>query len=260
MESNKNKVTDVFGLAPYGDAIKIAVEKSFEGASALLSRICLPAAEELGLMMKDKVRFWRLKNILSIINKAEGKIAITAENTTLSIHPRVINEIMETGSWCDDDSIQEMWAGLICSACSPGNNSDRNLLFIQTLKLLTTTQAKLINHICTLCKVAIHQSGLLQGVDFMLTLEEVKRVTEVQDLDQLDSELDMLRSRELIGRGTGGGGFIINSGVLVADLTATAFLLNFFAKTQGFQGSLWEFYLPQTVEVDILGNPINSSQ
>ncbi|MEO6902899.1 MAG: hypothetical protein ABI315_07070 [Bacteroidia bacterium] len=67
------KSTDLLGIAPYGETIKIAVEKGFGAAEAVLSRICLPAAEELGLMFRDKVRYWRLNNIINVINKLEGK-------------------------------------------------------------------------------------------------------------------------------------------------------------------------------------------
>ena len=55
MENNKRDTADIFGLAPSGEAIKISVEKSFDAAQSVLSRICLPAAEELGLMFQDNL-------------------------------------------------------------------------------------------------------------------------------------------------------------------------------------------------------------
>lgn len=244
MESNKNKVTDILGLAPYGDAIKIAVEKGFEGASALLSRICLPAAGELGLMYQDKIRYWRLKNIIRIMETAEGKFDFS--NDQLQIHPRVIHEIMEEGSWCEDNTLQNMWAGLLSASCDV-QVSDSNILFLKILKHLTSTQAKIVNLICSTCKVRQYNNVLIQGRSVILTIEELFELTGIGNIEQLDSELDNLRANDLI---TFGGGFQVGDNPLVAKLKPSAFLLNLYAKTQGFQGSLIGFYKDRLIEED----------
>jgi hypothetical protein len=65
---------DVLGLAPYGEALKTVVEKSFEGLYGFLSTTFQPAVEEFGYMMKDKVRYWRLRNALKVMAKAKDRI------------------------------------------------------------------------------------------------------------------------------------------------------------------------------------------
>jgi hypothetical protein len=246
MESNKNKITDVFGLAPYGDAIKLAVEKGFEGASALLSRICLPAAGELGLMYQDKLRHWRLKNLISILNKAEGKLLFDGKD--LQIHPRVMHEIMEGGSWCEDSTMQDMWSGLLSISCETGQGSDNSLLFIQTLSKLTSIQAKIINHICENCKVRLHPNSLITGKIIILNLEELFFLTKCNDIQTLDTEMDNLRANDLISSLT--GGFVAEENPLIAKLRPSAFLLHMFAKTQGFSGDVKDFYKERIVEND----------
>jgi hypothetical protein len=53
------------GLKPFGEATKILAQGTVDGASAFLSRICLPAAEEFGIVLKDQVRHWRNQNVIT---------------------------------------------------------------------------------------------------------------------------------------------------------------------------------------------------
>jgi hypothetical protein len=45
-----------------------------EGAGAFLSKVCLPAAEEMGLLFRDRVSYWRALNLAKILKKAESKL------------------------------------------------------------------------------------------------------------------------------------------------------------------------------------------
>ena len=63
---------DLLGIKPIGEAINAATKAAIDAASAFLGRICLPAAEEFGLLIRDKISFWRLKNFLKISEKAEN--------------------------------------------------------------------------------------------------------------------------------------------------------------------------------------------
>jgi hypothetical protein len=250
-KANKGFPTDFLGLAPYGEALKLTIEKGFEGASALLSRMCLPAAEELGLMLKDRVRYWRLKNIINIVNRVPGKIGVDNNTLQLTVHPRIMNEVMENGSWCDDESLQDMWAGLLASSWN-ANGDDANILFTQKLKNITTIQAKVVKIICEQCNVTLHDSGLIEGRNVQLTLDQLINITGCDDVNQLDSELDSLRANELISSGVfeRGGGFNALDNPLVANLRPSAILLHLHAKTQGFSGQLKTFYQSKLIPFD----------
>ena len=66
------KTTDVLGLAPYGEAVKVIAQGVVDGAGAFLSRICLPAAEEFGLAWRDRIAGWRQRNAILITAKGAG--------------------------------------------------------------------------------------------------------------------------------------------------------------------------------------------
>ncbi|WP_342331744.1 hypothetical protein [Pedobacter sp. FW305-3-2-15-E-R2A2] len=243
--NNKPNVNDLLGLAPYGESLKLVIEKGFDAASAVLSRICLPAAEELGLMYRDKIKFWRLKNIIKIIDKSKNKIDFLDSELQLSLHPRIANELLEHGSLCDDDKLQEMWSGLLFVSIEIGESNDQNLLFANALKQLTAIQARLINHVCQNCKVKVCGNGLLIGGKMKMDLLEITNITGCSDIHQLDAELDSLRTSNLIL-----GGFSMSKDPIEAELRVSAFLLALYSKTQGYKGQLLDFYSNQIADGD----------
>ena len=55
MPNEEQGKRDLFGLAAYGETLNTLAKGVVDGAGAFLSRICLPAAEEFGLLLRDKV-------------------------------------------------------------------------------------------------------------------------------------------------------------------------------------------------------------
>jgi hypothetical protein len=255
MEDKKeNTSTDLLGIAPYGEALKIAVEKGFNGAEAILSRICLPAAEEIGLMFRDKVRYWRLNNIIRIINKSENKIDFSNGQLELTAHPRVIKEIIENGSWCDDDGIQEMWAGILASSCNEINGDDSNLIFVNTLKQLTKNQVSILNFICQNCKIRVDKNGLLFADHIEVSFDELCSIIGSKNLHQIDAELDYMRSNELLMNEQNafgcvhGAGFVFGEEKITAHLEPSPFAINLFIKGQGYKGQPKDYFKVEYIE------------
>ncbi len=137
--------SDILGIKPIGDAINTVTKAAVDAAAVFLGRICLPAAEEFGLFLQDKVWNWRRNNIVKIIQKAERMLS---QDSDQYAHPRIVYEIIERGSWIDDNEVQEMWAGLLSSSCTKEGKDEINLIFIHILSQLTTTEVKIINLIC----------------------------------------------------------------------------------------------------------------
>jgi len=171
--AEKNEVTDVLGLAPYGKALNTLTKGALEGAGAFLSRICLPVAEEFGLLLKDKVSNWRKQNAVEITLMAKD-ITDTRDNSeTIHAHPRLVMKIMEEGSWSDSTDVQKMWAGLLASSCSMTGKDESNLLFINILSKLTSTEARLINYFSGKCNKKLSQCGLIHSEGFSPSVEEL---------------------------------------------------------------------------------------
>ena len=239
---NENKSLDIFGIKPLANAIDTTVTKSFEGIESFLKLVCAPALEEIGFLLKDKIRNWRLTNILVILEKAKNKMEFSNDMLQIKAHPKIALSIIENGSLNDNDEIQNLWAGLFVSSCSNNGQDDENLIFVDILKQLTVLQAKIINHSCEKTRKIIYSNGLIMSEDLNIDFTELVNITNITDIHRLDRELDHLRSLELIGSGIGSGGFNLSDENLSADITPSALSLNLYLKCQGFNGNPKEFW------------------
>jgi hypothetical protein len=231
---------DIFGLAPYGEALKVAVQGAVDGASAFLGRICLPVAEEFGLLLRDRVVAWRALNAAKIAEKAEAKLRSSGNTDGLHAHPRVVGAIIEYGSWADSDDIHEMWSGLLASSCTADGTDEENLLFVNILNELSSSEARLLSFACLNAPKTTTPQGLIIGEYFVATPEKLFEVSGLMDIHRLDRELDHLRVLGMIE-----GGFDVSLGVTEpspVDVTPTALALNMYVRCQGIRVSAVEYF------------------
>jgi hypothetical protein len=234
---NEKKSTDIFGIAPYGEAINTTVKKTFKGVESFLKAVCMPALDEVGLMLKDQVRYWRLINILKIIEKAKGKVEFNGDQLELKAHPRVALAIIENGSLNDDDEIQNLWAGLFASSCIDSEQTDENLIFVDLLKQLTNNEAKILKYACEKTRKIIHKNGLVTAERFYCQCDELISLTGNRNIHSIDRQLDHLRSLELIV-----GGFDAQDQNLIADISPTDLALNLYVRSQGSTKTTSEYW------------------
>lgn len=233
--SEGNKSLDVLGLQPISESIKIVTQGTVDGASAFLGRICLPAAEEFGLLLRDKISSWRANNAVKITNKAQRILERKANGLAVSAHPRIIYTAIENGSWAEDDFMQNFWAGILASACTPDGKDESNFIFMNFLSQITSNQVRIIDHICKNVKTYKGSTGLILCERFEMSVDELLRVSGIKEIHQLDRELDHLRGLELIYEGLTHDNF-------KANVTPHSLCLQFYVRTQGYVGSPIDFF------------------
>ena len=231
-----SKSTDLLGLAPYGEAIKVVAQASVDGLGAVLGRICLPAAEEVGLAFRDRVAGWRKRNATLIALKADQ---LLAGAPGLHAHPRSVLQIVEHGSLTDDAELQEMWAGLLASSCSADGQDESNLIFIGLLSGLTSSQVRMLNDVCEKSNKRLTSAGWLMADREIYTAGRLVELTGISDFHRIDRELDHLRSLGLLGERAG---FLVNAQDKIADLTPTTLGLQMFARCCGSRESPEAFF------------------
>lgn len=192
------KSLDLLGLKPISGSIKIVTETSARDASKFLHAICYPAAEEFGYLLQDQVKWWKLKNISNIAIKAKNNLNINDDEIDLTASPRIVNSILENGSWIDDDKIQDMWAGLLASSCSKDGKDESNLIFINLLSQLTSSEVKILNYICNNSKKNITMHSIIYANELSLSLRTLQKMSGVVGIHNLDREIDHLRSLGLV--------------------------------------------------------------
>lgn len=138
---------DIAGIKPLSKAVESATVKTVDGLGAFFGAICMPAAEEFGLFLKDKVAAFRQENLTKIAEKTQKKIRHQKIEASGQANPILVKEVIEQASWCEDERIQSMWAGLLAIASGTTAAADDSLIYIDILKRLTPFQAHLINEI-----------------------------------------------------------------------------------------------------------------
>ena len=178
-------------------ALTTLAHGTVDGASALLSRICLPAAEEIGLLLRDKVHDYRSKNILNITKEAES-ILDKYSGQTMHAHPRLVAEIMDHGSWADDDAVQKKWAGLLISSCDTTGKDDSNLIFIDLLRQLSNAEVKILDYSCQHSNKIVINIDILSCNQLIISGKIIAEISGVSDAHRIHRELAHLRTLGLL--------------------------------------------------------------
>jgi hypothetical protein len=228
---------DLLGIAPVGRAVERVTDSVLRGTDALLGRICLPAAEEFGLLLRDKVSGWRQQNVLSTVTKAQPLLeAAASENRHAP--PRLIIESLNHASWADCEEVQQMWAGLLASSCTTDGNDDSNWIFINLLGQLTAVRAGILKTACEAAPKTVQPNGLIGAEALHRTAEELIALTGCADVQRIDRELDHLRVLGLIQFGFHAG-FAKEA---LADIRPTALALHLYVRAQGSLQSPIEYF------------------
>jgi hypothetical protein len=234
----KDNSLDILGIKPIGNAVEKTTSKTLDGASAFLSRICLPAAEEFGLLLQDKVKSWRSNNAKKILEKAEEKLSKESELNDKKAHPLIVWKILENGSWCDHEELQSIWAGLLASSCDKTGQDDSNNMFINIISQLSEVQVKIINYACANATMKLTKTKIVRAEKLKIDVEDLKDITKIDCINRLDRELDYLRSISIINELEGG----FDTEHLVANITPSDMAIQLFIRCQGFIGDPKEYF------------------
>lgn len=229
---------DLTGIGQFGKAVNTLAQGAVDGASAFLSRVCLPAAEEFGLALQDQVRSWRMNNMVKILNRAEQKTIEQGLGENAKVDPRLMFKVYEEGSWVADDVVKDMWAGLLASSCSEDELDDSNLIFVNMLSELTSVEVRILNYVCEHSRKMCTAGGLVIAQDYMrIEREHLYKIAMVNDIHRLDRELDHLHSLDLTD-----GGFATPGDASFVSLIPMGLGLQLFVRAKGSGQSPMEFF------------------
>jgi Abortive infection alpha/Protein of unknown function (DUF2806) len=121
------------------DAGEIIKSGAGEKIADLVNKLAGPLAEEVGMMLGDKVRVYRVKNWIKTVEKTERLLRV-AKLPANAVPPRLFLPIMEASSIEDNETLQDMWAGLLTAASQDTDAVSPS--FVETLKQLTPDEAR----------------------------------------------------------------------------------------------------------------------
>ena len=152
------------------DISSTAVEKGLDIAKGFADKLVLPSIEELGLLVKDQISYWRFKNQIKILNKA--KTLCEKNNVSIkSIPPKILCPYLENASLEDDDELQDKWAALLVNMVDSRLNI-QNHVFPYILSQLSKDEFNLLESVFT------EKERRIEGLTYELTdfLENRSRI------------------------------------------------------------------------------------
>ena len=120
-----------------------------QGAKDFLQKVITPPLEEVGLLLADKVKLWRFKNQINILNKAEAHLK-NKNIKTRKVSLKILVPLLEACSYEEEEELQDKWAMLLSNTVK--ENSDINsTLYTHILSQLTSKDAEIFSVIYNHC-------------------------------------------------------------------------------------------------------------
>ena len=120
----------------------IVVEKSLDIAKSFLDKLMLPAVEEVGLLLKDQISFWKFKNQVRILNRAK----LICEKNDISPKPisiKLLDPFLQNAALEENEELQDKWAILLSNLVDSEQNIE-NHVFPFLLGQLSINEFKFI--------------------------------------------------------------------------------------------------------------------
>ena len=114
------------------------VEKGLEIAKDFLDKLVMPSVEETGLLIKDKVTYWKFKNQVKILNKAKEYCEKHGINPK-TVSFKLLVPLIETSSLEEDELLQDKWAILLGNLVDSDQNIE-NHVFPYILGQISTNE------------------------------------------------------------------------------------------------------------------------
>lgn len=107
----------------------------------MIAKLLGPTCDYLGEEVRNLVEK-RCKNIGSIFNKAAKKLGNEIDKPG-EISPRILKQIIDEGSFCEDNLTQEYYAGLLASSRKEDKNIEDSIPYIKLIERMSSNQIAL---------------------------------------------------------------------------------------------------------------------
>jgi hypothetical protein len=129
------------------------------GSAKLIERMLGPTADYIG----GGVETWtkrRVDNVTRIFRNAQNKLGAKLEREG-TVPPRVLKEILQEGSFCDDELAAEYFGGVLASSRSEIPRDDRGAAVARLISRLTTYQIRTHFLLYSVVKTAFNGQQIL---------------------------------------------------------------------------------------------------
>ncbi len=150
-----------------------------EKVGSFFNKVVGDAAAELGGVVHDWARLYRYKNLLRLQDKVEEiHRARKLQGKSIPVPPRFAIPLLQAASEEDDESIQDMWAGLIANSTDPDKHLEPKKIFTEILSSLEPLDAKILKYLSSQGWL-MHRNVPNGGI----TLAKIQSVQQVSEDD-----------------------------------------------------------------------------
>lgn len=167
------------------DLVKAGAEGLMKPISDLVDKIAGPAAEEIGLTLRDSVRVYRAKRQLRLLRKLQAMVE-EAGISPHSIPLKVLLPALDYASVEDDEQLHTAWAALLANAADPESGIHISGSFPEMLRVLSPPEAQLLDAITTRSE---HRASFARVKSIPLTALQLAE----KDLGTWDALFDIQR-------------------------------------------------------------------
>ncbi len=110
------------------------------GGAKVLEKLLGPTADYLGEGMREWTEH-RVNNVRRILKKAADRLGDKMERPG-RVPPKVLKEVLDDGSFCDDELAAEYYGGILASGRTETGRDDRAATYIKLTSQLSTYQIR----------------------------------------------------------------------------------------------------------------------
>lgn len=134
-------------MADEDKLVKAGVEAAMKPFADLLDKLAGPAAEEIGLTLRDHVRVFRLKRQVRLCQRVKD-ICADAYIEPQKVPIKVLLPLLDAASIEETDELQDIWANMLANAAAGGNGgSGVEPVFPLILKELGIQEVKFLDEL-----------------------------------------------------------------------------------------------------------------
>lgn len=153
------------------DITSTVLEKGIDIAKSFLEKLIFPAVEETGLLIKDKITFWKFKNQVKMLNKAQ-QFCLNNNIEPKSIPFKIISPMLEYSAMEENEKLQDKWAILLSNMVDSEQNIE-NHVFPYILSQISINEYEILETVY-LDVVATRKQAKIDLEKFQNELEHVK--------------------------------------------------------------------------------------
>ena len=221
------------------EAEDILSEFRLARALSFLRRICPSATQDLKLLFREGLSNLRISSAVVIAHRAETMLAAERDFDRLRAPQKLVMRVIQEGSWAEDPTTQQLWAGVLATACTLMGDDESNLPYMDLLAELASIDGRLFTAACTKSRKIFADSGAVSAQPFVCSAQELMQIAGAHDLMKIDRNIFQLSLLGLLEPRVKSKYFNFEQ---EANLTPTALGLELFARCQGHRGAPHDYY------------------